>query len=62
MKEKQAQLFEMLTDLKDFDQQIKQAKSNSEKTKIVNKMLLVMFCEPNYIDKMLEILNTESEE
>ena len=61
MKEKQAQLFEMLTDLKDFDQQIKQAKSNSEKTKIVNKMLLVMFCEPNYIDKMLEIVNTESE-
>lgn len=51
----------MLTDLKDFDQQIKQAKSNSEKTKIVNKMLLVMFCEPNYIDKMLEIVNTESE-
>lgn len=61
MKEKQAQLFEMLTDLKDFDQQIKQAKSNSEKTKIVNKMLLIMFCEPNYIDKMLEIVNTESE-
>lgn len=62
MKEKQAQLFEILTDLKDFGQLIKQAKNNSEKQKIVNDMLLVMFCEPNYIDKMLKIVTNESEE
>lgn len=61
MKEKQTQLFEMLIDLKDFGQQIKQAKSNNEKTEIVNKMLLVMFCAPNYIDKMLSIIE-ESED
>lgn len=61
MKEKQTQLFEMLIDLKDFGQQIKQAKSNNEKTEIVNKMLLVMFCTPNYIDKMLSIIE-ESED
>lgn len=62
MNKKQKQLFEMLIDLKDIGQLIKQAKDNSEKLKIVNKMLAVMFCEPNYIDKMLKIVTNESEE
>lgn len=44
MNKKQKQLFEMLIDLKDFGQLIKQAKNNSEKVEIVNKMLAVMFC------------------
>ncbi len=37
MKEKQTQLFEMLIDLKDFGQQIKQAKATTKKQKLLIK-------------------------
>lgn len=62
MNKKQKQLFEMLIDLKDFEQLIGQAKNESEKIEMVNKMLLAMFGEPHYIDKMLKIVTDESEE
>lgn len=62
MKEKQAQLFEMLTDLKDFEQQFKQVNDYDEETEIVKNLLGVMFYGQHYIDKMLEIITSESEE
>ena len=62
MNKKQKRLFEMLIDLKDFEQLIGQAKDESEKIEMVNKMLLVMFGEPHYIDRMLKIITDESEE
>lgn len=62
MNKKQKQLFEMLIDLKDFEQLIGQAKNESEKIEMVNKMLLAMFGEPHYIDRMLKIVTDESEE
>ena len=62
MKEKQAQLFEMLTDLKDFEQQFKQVNDYDEETEIVKNLLGVMFYGQHYIDKMLEIVTSESEE
>ena len=52
MKEKQAQLFEMLTDLKDFEQQFKQVNDYDEETEIVKNLLGVMFYGQHYIDKM----------
>lgn len=61
MKEKQAQLFEMLTDLKDFEQQFKQVNDYDEETEIVKNLLGVMFYGQHYIDKMLEIITSESE-
>lgn len=62
MNKKQKRLFEMLIDLKDFEQLIGQAKDESEKIEMVNKMLLAMFGEPHYIDRMLKIVTNESEE
>ncbi|OAP98930.1 hypothetical protein [Ligilactobacillus aviarius] len=62
MNKKQKQLFEMLIDLKDFEQLIGQAKNESEKIEMINKMLLAMFGEPHYIDRMLKIVTGESEE
>ena len=62
MNKKQKQLFEMLIDLKDFEQLIGQAKNESEKIEMINKMLLAMFGEPHYIDRMLKIVTNESEE
>lgn len=64
MKEKQAQLFEMLTDLKDFEQQFKHKQVNDydEETEIVKNLLGVMFYGQHYIDKMLEIVTSESED
>ena len=62
MNKKQKQLFEMLIDLKDFEQLIGQAKNENEKIEVINKMLLAMFCEPHYIDRMLKIVTNESED
>lgn len=62
MKEKQAQLFEMLTDLKDFEQQFKQVNDYDEETEIVKNLLGVMFYGQHYIDKMLEIVTSKSED
>ena len=62
MNKKQEQLFEMLIDLKDFEQLIGQSKNENEKIEMINKMLLVMFGEPHYIDRMLKIVTNESEE
>ena len=62
MNKKQKQLFEMLIDLKDFEQLIGQAKNESEKIEMINKMLLAMFGEPHYIDRMLKIVTNESED
>ena len=62
MNKKQKRLFEMLIDLKDFEQLIGQAKDESEKIEMVNKMLLAMFGERHYIDRMLKIVTNESEE
>ena len=62
MKEKQAQLFEMLIDLKDFEQQFKQVNDYDEETEIVKDLLGVMFYGQHYIDKMLEIVASESED
>ena len=62
MNKKQKQLFEMLIDLKDFEQLIGQAKNESEKIEMINNMLLAMFGEPHYIDRMLKIVTGESEE
>lgn len=62
MKEKQAQLFEMLTDLKDFEQKFKQVNDYDEETEIVKNLLGVMFYGQHYIDKMLEIVTSESED
>ena len=62
MNKKQKQLFEMLIDLKDFEQLIEQAKNENEKIEMINKMLLAMFGEPHYIDRMLKIVTDESEE
>ena len=62
MNKKQKQLFEMLIDLKDFEQLIGQAKNENEKIEVINKMLLAMFGEPHYIDRMHKIVTNESEE
>lgn len=62
MNKKQKQLFEMLIDLKDFEQLIGQAKNENEKIEVINKMLLAMFGEPHYIDRMLKIVTNESED
>ena len=52
----------MLIALKDFEQLYVQAKNENEKIEVINKMLLAMFGEPHYIDRMLKIVTNESEE
>lgn len=61
-KEDKANMFQMLTDLKDFEQQFKQVNDYNEETEIVKNLLGVMFYGQHYIDKMLEIITSESEE
>lgn len=61
-KEDKANMFQMLTDLKDFEQQFKQVNDYDEETEIVKNLLEVMFYGQHYIDKMLEIITGESED
>lgn len=61
-KEDKANMFQMLTDLKDFEQQFKQVNDYDEETEIVKNLLEVMFYGQHYIDKMLEIVTSESED
>lgn len=49
-------LFQMLTDLKDFETQFKQVKNYDDENNIIQNLLYVMFYGRHYIDKMLEIV------
>ena len=60
-KEDQANIFQMLNDLKDFETQFKQVTDYDEETKIIRNMLSVMFYGQHYIDKILSIVK-ESED
>lgn len=51
-----ANIFQMLTDLKDFETQFKQVTDYDEETEIIKNLLSVMFYGQHYIDKMLEIV------
>ena len=55
-KEDQANIFQMLIDLKDFETQFKQVKEYEEEDEIIKNMLSVMFYGQHYIDKMLSIV------
>lgn len=55
-KEDKANIFQMLTDLKDFETQFKQVNDYDEETEIIKNMLSVMFYGQHYIDKMLSII------
>lgn len=55
-KEDKANIFKMLTDLKDFETQFKQVNDYDEETEIIKNMLSVMFYGQHYIDKMLSIV------
>ena len=61
-KEDKANMFQMLTDLKDFEQQFKQVNDYDEETEIVKNLLEVMLYGQHYIDKMLEIVTSKSED
>lgn len=60
-KKDKANMFQMLTDLKDFETQFKQVNDYDEETEIIKNMLSVMFYGQHYIDKMLSIVK-ESED
>ncbi|HIX01357.1 MAG TPA: hypothetical protein H9861_01195 [Candidatus Ligilactobacillus excrementigallinarum] len=60
-KQDKAKLFEMLTDLKDFEQQFKQVTDYDEENEIIKNLLSVMFYGQHYIDEMLEIVKNDLE-
>lgn len=60
-KQDKAKLFEMLTDLKDFEQQFKQVNNYDEENKIIKNLLSTMFYGQHYIDEMLEIIRNDLE-
>lgn len=55
-KQDKANMFQMLTDLKDFEAQFKQVTDYDEETEIIKNLLSVMFYGQHYVDKMLEIV------
>ena len=55
-KKDKANMFQMLTDLKDFETQFKQVNDYDEETEIIKNMLSAMFYGQHYIDKMLSIV------
>lgn len=60
-KQDKAKLFEMLTDLKDFEQQFKQVNNYDEENKIIKNLLSIVFYGQHYIDEMLEIVRNDLE-
>lgn len=60
-KQDKAKLFEMLTDLKDFEQQFKQVTDYDEENEIIKNLLSVMFYGQHYIDEMLKIVRNDLE-